>query len=79
MIVQPQRRKPVAQSFTKSFDKLDCIDYVNFYRCPGGFKQNFWSKYDSLFYEFNSQVRKEDEYKEFRLVQNIIMVEADFN
>ena len=70
---------PMAYNTTVSLDKLACTDYVDFSKCQdrlGGFS---WSKNDSNYLDVKFKVFSKDEKKEFLLVQNLTMGEADFN
>ena len=64
---------------TVSLDNLTCTDYVDFGKCQDRFGQFFWSKNDSNYLEVKLKVFRRDDKKEFRLVQNLTMGEADFN
>ena len=69
----------MAYNTTASLDKLTCTDYVDFGKCQDRFGQFFGSKNDSNYLDVKLKVFREDEKKEFRLVQNLTMGEADFN
>ena len=69
----------MAYNTTASLDKLTCTDYVDFDRCEDRFGQLFWSKNDSNYLDVKLNVFRKDDKKEFRLVQNLTMGEADFN
>ena len=64
---------------TASLDKLTCTDYVDFGNCQDRFGRFSWSKKDSKYLDVKLKVFKKDDNKEFRLVENLTMVEADFN
>ena len=69
----------MAYNTTASLDKLTCTDYVDFGKCQDRLGQFFWSKNDSNYLDVKIKVFRKDDKKEFRLVQNITMGEADFN
>ena len=69
---------PMAYHTTASLDKLTCTDYVDFGKSQERFGQFSWSKNDSNYLEVRHKVFKKDNNKEFRLVQNLTMGEADF-
>ena len=60
-------------------NKLPCTDYEDFGKCQDRFGQFFWSKNDSNYLDVKLKVFRKDDKKEFRLVQNLTMGEADFN
>ena len=64
---------------TASLDKLFCTDHVDSGKCQDRFGRFFWSKNDSNYLEVKLKVFRKDDKKEFRLVQNLTMGEADFN
>ena len=64
---------------TASLDKLNCSDYVDFGKCQDRFGRFSWSKNDSNYLGVQTQSIRKDDKKEFRLVQNLTMGEADFN
>ena len=64
---------------TASLDKLTCTDYVDFGKFQDRFGQFSWSKNDSNYLDVKLKVFRKDDKKEFRLVQNLTMAEADFN
>ena len=74
-------RSPMTYNTTASLEKLTCTDYVDFDKCQDRFGQFFWSKNDSNYLDVKLQTpkkfRKADK-KEFRLVQNLTLREADF-
>ena len=69
----------MAYNTTASLDKLTCTDYVDFGNCQDRFGRFSWSKNDSNFLDVKLKVNRKDDRKEFRLVQNLTMGEADFN
>ena len=69
----------MAYNTTASLDKLTCTDYVDFGKCQDRFGQFSWSKNDSNYLNVKLKVIRKDDKKEFRLVQNLTMGEADFN
>ena len=60
-------------------EKLTCTDNVDFGKCQDIFGRFFWSKNDSNYLDVKLKVFNKDDNKEFRLVQNLTMGEADFN
>ena len=69
----------MAYNTTASLDKLTCTDYLEFGKCQDKIGQFFWSKNDSNYLDVKLKVFRKDDKKEFRLVQNVTMGEADFN
>ena len=69
----------MADNTTASLDKLTCTDYVDFGKCQDRFGQFSGSKNDSNYLDVKLKVFRKDDKKEFRLVQNLTMREADFN
>ena len=69
----------MAYNTTASLDKLTCTDYVDFGKCQDRFGRYSWSKNDSNYLDVKLKVFRKDDKKEFRLVQNLTMGEADFN
>ena len=69
----------MAYNTTASLDKLTCTDYVDFGKCQDRFGQFSWSKNDSNYLDVKLKVIRKDDKKEFRLVQNLTVGEADFN
>ena len=69
----------MAYNTTASLDKLTCTDYVDFGKCQDKFGRLSWSKNDSNYLDVKQKVFWKDDKKEFRLVQNLTMGEADFN
>ena len=72
-------RSPMAYNTTVSLEKLTCTDYVDFGKRQDRFGRVFWSKNDSSYLDVKIKVFRKNEKKEFRLVQNLTMGEADFN
>ena len=72
-------RSPVAYNTTASLNNLTCTDYVDFGKCQDRFGRFSWFKNDSNYLDVKLKVFKKDDNKEFRLVQNLTMGEADFN
>ena len=69
----------MAYNTTASLDKLTCTDYVDFGRCQDRFGRFFWSKKYSNYLDIKLKVfKRDDENEEFRLRQNVSMVEVDF-
>ena len=66
-------------NFCVSLDKLTCTGYVDFGKCQDRFGQFSWSKNHSNYLDVKLKVFRKDDKKEFRLVQNLTMGEADFN
>ena len=64
---------------TDSLDKLTFTDYVDFDKFQDRFGQFSWSKNDSIYLDVKIEVFRIDDKKEFPLVQNLTMGEADFN
>ena len=64
---------------TASLDKLTSTNYVDFGKCQHRFGRFFLSKNDSDYLDVKLKVFRKDDKKEFRLVQNFTMGEADFN
>ena len=64
---------------TAPLDKLTCTDYVDFGKCQDRFGQIPWSRNDSNYLDVKLKVFRKDDKKEFRMVQNLTMGEADFN
>ena len=69
----------MAYNTTASMDKLTCTDYVDFGKCQDRFGHFSWSRNDSNFLDVKLKVFTKADKKEFRLVQNLTMGEADFN
>ena len=69
----------MAYNTTASLDKLTCTDYVDFGKRKDRFGRFSWSKNDSNYLDVKLKVFRKDAKKEFRLVQNLTMGEADFN
>ena len=68
----------MACNTTASLDNLTCADYVDFGKCQDRLGRFLWSQNDSIYLDVKLKVFKEDVNKEFRLVQNLTMGEADF-
>ena len=69
----------MAYNTSASMDKLTCTDYVDFGKCQERFGQFSWSKNGSNYLDVKLKVFKKDDKKEFRLVQNLTIAEADLN
>ena len=69
----------MAYNTTASLDKLTCTDYVDFGKRQDRFGRFSWSKNDSNYLDVKLKVFRKDDKKEFRLVQDLTMGEADFN
>ena len=69
----------MAYNSIASLDKLTCTDYVDFGKCQHRFGRFFWSKHDSNYLDVKLKMFRKDDKKEFRLVQNLTLGEADFN
>ena len=69
----------MAYNTTASLDKLTSTDYVDCGKCQDRFGRFSWSKNDSNYLDVKLKVFRKDDKKEFRLVQNLTMGEADFN
>ena len=72
-------RSAKAYNTTASLDKLTCTEYVDFGNCQDRLGQFSRSKNDSNYLDVQLKVFKKDDNKEFQLVQNVAMGEADFN
>ena len=72
-------RSPMGYNTTASLDKLSCTNYVDFDKCQDRFGLFFSSKNDANYLDVKLKVFKKNDNKEFRLVQNLTMGEADFN
>ena len=72
-------RSPMAYITTVSLDKLTYTDYVDFGKRQNRFGRISWSKNDSNYLNVKLKVFRKDDKKEFRLVQNLTMGDADFN
>ena len=70
---------PMAYYTTASFDKLTSTDYVDFGKGQDRLGQLSYSKNDSNYLDVKLKMFKKVDNKEFRLVQNLTMGEADFN
>ena len=69
----------MAYNTSASLDKLTCTDYMDFSKFQDRFGQFSWSKNDSNYWDVKLKVFRKDVKKEFRLVPNLTMGEADFN
>ena len=69
----------MAYNTIASLDKLTCTDYVDFDKRQNRFGRFFWSKNHSNYLDVKLKVFRKGDKKEFRLVQNLTMGEADFN
>ena len=69
----------MAYNTTVSLDKLTWTDYVDSGKCQDRFEQFSWSKNECNHSDAKLKVFRKDDKKEFRLVQNLTMGEADFN
>ena len=59
-------------------DKLACTDYVDFGKCEKRFGRFSWTKNESNYLDIKLKVfKRENKNAEFRLRQNLSMVEAD--
>ena len=70
----------MAYNTTETWDKLTCTDYVDFGKCQDRYGRFYWTKNDSTYLDNKLKVfKREDKNGEFRLRQNLLMGEADFN
>ena len=69
----------MAYNTTASLDKLTCTDYMDFGKCHHRFGKFSCSKNDSNYLDAKLKIFRKDDKKEFRLVQNLTLGEADFN
>ena len=69
----------MAYNTTASLDKLTCTDYLGFGKCQDRFVQFSWSKKDFNYLDGKLKKLNSDDNRDFRLVQNPTMGEADFN
>ena len=69
----------MAYNTTASLHKLTCTDSMDFGKCQNRFERFIWSKNGSNYLDVKLKVFKKNENKEFRLVKNLTMGEADFN
>ena len=69
----------MAYNTTASLDKLTSTNYVDFGKRQDRFGRISWSKNDCNYLDVKLKVFRKDDKKEFRLVQNPTMGEADFN
>ena len=72
-------RSPIAYNTTASLEKLTCTDCVDFGTSQDRFERFSWTKNDSNYLDVKLKVFRKDDKKEFRLVQNVTMGEADLN
>ena len=72
-------RSALTYNTTASLDKLTFTDYVDFGKFQDRFGQFSWSKNDSNYLDVRLKVIRKDDKKEFRLVQNLTMRDANFN
>ena len=68
----------MAYNTPASLGKLTCTNYVDFGKCQDRFGHFSSSKNDSNYLDVNLKVFRKDDKKEFRLVKNFTMGEADF-
>ena len=64
---------------TDSLEKLIFTDYVDFGKSQDRFGRFLWSKNDSNYLDVKVKVIKKADHREFSLVQNRTMGEANFN
>ena len=69
----------MAYNNTASLEKLTCTNYVDFGRTEDSFGQFSNSTKDAKYLDVKLKVFKKADKKEFRLVQNLTIGEADFN
>ena len=70
----------MARNTTASLEKLTCTDYVDFGKSSDRFGRFSWTKNDSNYLDIKLKVfKREDKNAEFRLRQELLMGEADFN
>ena len=69
----------MAYNTTASLNKLTCTDYMDFGKRQDRFGRFSWSKNNSNYLDVKLKVFRNDDEKEFRLVQSLTMGEADFN
>ena len=73
-------RSPMAYNTTETLDKQACTGYMDFGKCPDRFGRTSWFKNDSNYLEIKLKVFKSpDKNADFRLRQNSLIGEADFN
>ena len=73
-------RSPMAYNTTASLDKLACTDYVDFGKSQDRFGRFSWTKNDSNYFDIKlKDFKRENKNAEFRLRQNLLMRETDFN
>ena len=69
----------MAYNTSASLGKLTCTNYVDFGKCQDRFGRFSWSKNDSNYLDVKLKVFRKDDNKNFTLVQNLTMREAEFN
>ena len=69
----------MAYNTSAYLDTLTCTNYVDFGKCQDRFGRFSCSKNDCNYLDMKLKVCKKDDNKEFRLVQNLTMGEADSN
>ena len=69
----------MAYNTTASLDKLTCTDNLDFGKGQDLFGQFLWSKHHSNYLDVKLNVFKKVDNKDFRLVQNLTIGDADFN
>ena len=69
----------MAYNTTSTLDKLACTHYVDSGKCQDRFARISWSKNFFDYLDVQLKVFKRHENRQFRLAQNLTMVEADFN
>ena len=70
----------MAYNTTAFLDKLACTNYVDIGKSQDRFGRFSWSKNDSNYLDIKLKVfEREDKNAEFRLRQNLLMGEVDFN
>ena len=62
-----------------SLVKLTSVDYKDFGKCRNRIQQKSWSKIDSNHLDIKHKVCKEGDKRDFRLIQNLTMGEANSN
>ena len=73
-------RSPMVYNTTETLERLTCTNYADFGKCQDSFGHFSWSKNDSNYLDIKQKVfKREDQDAEFRLRQNLLMGEADFN
>ena len=69
----------MAFDITDSWDKLTCTDYLDIGKRQDIFGLFSWSKVDANYLDIKLKVIKKVDNREFLLVQNLTMGDADFN